>query len=460
MTVSTTSNSITLPGNGATTTFSFPFPGLSSADIVVQTTTAGVTTTISPSAYAVALNAPIAPNPTGVGGTVTYPLSGTPLASGSTITIIRILSVIQGSSFANQGTVYPSAVEQALDYLTMLVQAITGPSGVSTLAIVAPPTDPAGLNYTLPAAAARAGQALIFDVIGNVATGAVPTGNPTSTTMAPVTAASSIAVAQSLLGITSLPSGMEADYAGFTAPTGWYFELGQAVTRAGDAPLLAVIAPSFACTVTSGSANVSGITGGTTGWLAGMAIESPGFPAGTTVLTVTSGSTITASQTATSNASSVQIFPYGNGDGIVTFNLPDGRGYVYAGYGGTAASRLTSATRTGGWDFVNATGGAETGTLTVGQIPGHTHNYSGSSTTGTENQPHTHTIQDTLTAGSAGLGVGAPVSNFGGAIISGTENTQHNHNFSWSGTTDNGTGGGTPHSNVQPVAIRNKIIKR
>lgn len=67
---------------------------------------------------------------------------------------------------------------------------------------------------------------------------------------------------------------------------------------------------------------------------------------------------------------------YGVGNGTTTFNVPDLRGRVIAGLdnmGGTAASRLTATTITGGGDAVGEVGGAQTHTLTQGQMPLHTH---------------------------------------------------------------------------------------
>ena len=56
---------------------------------------------------------------------------------------------------------------------------------------------------------------------------------------------------------------------------------------------------------------------------------------------------------------------YGTGDGSTTFNLPDLRGRVVAGLdnmGGSAASRLTSTTITGGADGLGEVGGGQTNT--------------------------------------------------------------------------------------------------
>jgi len=95
------------------------------------------------------------------------------------------------------------------------------------------------------------------------------------------------------------------------------------------------------------------------------------------------------------------------------------------------------------------------------QIPGHTHGYSGSGTTGTENQSHTHTLSVAAYAASGGGQVSGNAFAFGNTVSTmSTESAAHNHNFSWSGITDAGSGGGAAHNNVQPTVMATKIIKR
>jgi len=149
-TVNTTINSITYTGNGATTNFSFSFayPGAASSaasDFSVTTVVSGVTTVLPTNSYAITFNSPVSPNPTGIGGSVLYPLSGPALVNGATLTITRTLPAIQGTSLSNQGILYPPTLEQEYDYLTMLIQ-----QGLNSFnrAVVGPVTDPAGLNYT------------------------------------------------------------------------------------------------------------------------------------------------------------------------------------------------------------------------------------------------------------------------------------------------------------------------
>lgn len=158
-----------------------------------------------------------------------------------------------------------------------------------------------------------------------------------------------------------MPAGSVLAYAGSAAPTGWLLAYGQAVSRATYAALFAVL--------------------------------------GTT---------------------------YGAGDGSTTFNLPDLRGRAVAGkdnMGGTSADRLTGLSGGVDGDILGAAGGLETHTLTIAQMPAHTHSLSGAITETGSNR-----------VGSGGA--------FGSTTL-----------------TTGSTGGGGAHNNVQPTFILNYIIK-
>lgn len=159
MTIATTTNRAQWQGNGATTVFSFSFEIDSVSEIVlVLTSPSGTITPISPSAYSVTgLGLP-------AGGSITYPLSGAPVAQGFTLTLTRIVSLQQLVDLVNQSNYYPDVVEGALDYLMQCIQQL---ALQLSYAIQAPTSDPP-LNLTLPSAAARAGEIIGFDASGNV----------------------------------------------------------------------------------------------------------------------------------------------------------------------------------------------------------------------------------------------------------------------------------------------------
>lgn len=167
MTISATTNRARWAGNGATTVFSFSFEIGSTSQIVLQYTDAlGNTSTISPSAYSVSGIG--SPN----GGNITYPLSGPPIASGTSLTLTRIVSLQQLVDFANQANYFPDVVEGGLDYLMQAIQQL---ATQLAFAILAPLTDNSPA-LQLPSASVRAGKLLGFDVNGNVDVISPPSG--------------------------------------------------------------------------------------------------------------------------------------------------------------------------------------------------------------------------------------------------------------------------------------------
>lgn len=143
---------------------------------------------------------------------------------------------------------------------------------------------------------------------------------------------------------------------------------------------------------------------------------------------------------------------YGAGDGSTTFNIPDCRGRVTAGVdnmGGTAASRLTSASGMGTGQL-SQVGGGETHTLVNAEIPA----VPFSGTTGSENQPHTHNYLGSSGSSPVQTGTGITVANPASSLTTAGDNNAHQHAFS--GAIQ---GGGGAHINVQPTIVCNKIMR-
>jgi microcystin-dependent protein len=124
---------------------------------------------------------------------------------------------------------------------------------------------------------------------------------------------------------------------------------------------------------------------------------------------------------------------YGVGDGSTTFNLPDMQGRVPVG-------RDTGQTE---FDTLGETGGAKTHTLTVAQMPSHTHTQDN----------HTHVLAGS-NGGSANLGPSVTSNSngdFGYTLPGGRAQATR--------ATNQNTGGGSAHNNLQPYQVLNFIIK-
>lgn len=137
---------------------------------------------------------------------------------------------------------------------------------------------------------------------------------------------------------------------------------------------------------------------------------------------------------------------YGAGDGSTTFNLPDARGRAVAGkddMGGAAANRLTASGGVTG-STLGAVGGAETHTLTVAQMPQHSH--------AVTDPGHSHAASFRLGTAAGGLSYA-----YGGTTDNASQAVTVNGNTTGISIQNNGSG--QAHPNVQPTLVLNKIIK-
>ena len=113
------------------------------------------------------------------------------------------------------------------------------------------------------------------------------------------------------------------------------------------------------------------------------------------------------------------------GDGEATFGLPDLRGRLPMHFGN---------------GFILAeTGGAETITLTVNQIPAHSHAALGSTNTGTGTAPQNNVLCNLPVATNSGYGTDNPQTNMSPLSVS-------------------SVGGSQPHNNFQPYLCIDFII--
>jgi hypothetical protein len=161
MTLATTSNTTVVQGNGLTTSFDFTFPVPNASELFVYYTAVGLSPVLlSSSLYST----------TGVGtengGTVNYPLVGSPIPTGSSLTIQREVEYVQLTSLVNQSGYYPNVVENALDYLTMQTQQLAQ----TELLTIQVPLESSLANLILPTKSARADTLVGFDALGNAVT--------------------------------------------------------------------------------------------------------------------------------------------------------------------------------------------------------------------------------------------------------------------------------------------------
>jgi microcystin-dependent protein len=164
---------------------------------------------------------------------------------------------------------------------------------------------------------------------------AIGLGNVDNTSDAnkPISTATQTALNQKADAAGVVPPGMTGDFATLLAPTGWLDQDGAAVSRTTYAALFAVMSAAIVGNTTSGSAVIAAVAATNAMWV-GMPISGPGIPAGATVLSIVTNTSVTLSANATATATGITatICPYGVGNGTTTFNVPDKRGRVGRGW--------------------------------------------------------------------------------------------------------------------------------
>jgi microcystin-dependent protein len=176
--------------------------------------------------------------------------------------------------------------------------------------------------------------------------------------------------------VGNAPIGSIIPWAGATVPASYLLTYGQAVSRSTYADLLTAITFQFNANCTSGSPNITVASSVSDRVPVGAPIEASAcFVAGTTVLSKSPGVlTMNHNATATTLGAFV-IFPWGNGDGSTTFNVPDLQGRTAVGrdnMSGSAAGRLTTAFYGASPDSVNVGGGSQSRGLVTANLPPYT----------------------------------------------------------------------------------------
>jgi microcystin-dependent protein len=393
LTITTSQNAATFPGNGTQTVFDFDFIAGDPSYVTVTTVVGGVSTVLVPSAYTLDINPALPGSIWGVGGSVTYPLTGSPLAVGSTLTVERTVPELQTVSLSNQGSQTPQSTEMGLDLLEMQIQQA---STANAYAFTAPITD-SSPPLPAPPASARANQGAIFDGAGNLTAGALPSSGVISTAMQPVVDAATLALGRTAFGLGALAvenfgAGLGSDGAGnarvnqtvtvdasneavtaafawnlrvasaaitYTSPAGstlWngftvsFDALGGAITlaiasndsfagQASGAPF-AIAEGSAAVVTCDGETNATWYVRVSSAGSVGTA-ASPGDVKMTAANTVPAGWLQNNGQ-AVSRTTFAALFDaigtsYGSGDGSTTFNVPNDQGYFWRSWNGTGS---------------------------------------------------------------------------------------------------------------------------
>lgn len=200
MTITTTENTTTFPGTGAQTLFEFGFVGGDPSYISVWYVDVNGNLTLVPSTdYTLVLNPALPGAIWGVGGSITYLLTGSPIAVGTTLTIQRIVPLKQTVTLSNQGSQTPQSTEMGLDLLEMQAQQVAQEFGQ---AFAAPLSDPPPAS--VPTVAQRKNQTAIWDANGNLGAGAPLGTGVVSTAMQPVIDATTLAAGRTAFGLGTM----------------------------------------------------------------------------------------------------------------------------------------------------------------------------------------------------------------------------------------------------------------
>lgn len=160
---------------------------------------------------------------------------------------------------------------------------------------------------------------------------------------------------------------------GLIAPSGYVFTYGQEIDRVTYVSLMTAITQSQNVTCVSGSPILNTVAD-TTQLNIGAAVEGSCIAASSVIVSKTS-TTVTLNNNATASITTTAVFfPWGNGNAITTFNVPDLRGVVLPGrnnMGGSNSSNLTTTYYTDP-NALGGNGGAQSKTLATANLPAYT----------------------------------------------------------------------------------------
>lgn len=161
MTVSSSTDRATFPGNGVATAFSLPFRFFANSDVVVKAINevTGIATTLT---LGIDYLLTGAGEPEEAGAATGVVTTTVPVPVGVNLFIQRIIPATQPTDIVNQGRFFPEVHETVFDRLTMLVQ-----QGQGALDRTLRVQDFDPVPDRLPSAVQRANRILSFDADGN-----------------------------------------------------------------------------------------------------------------------------------------------------------------------------------------------------------------------------------------------------------------------------------------------------
>ncbi|MGU3656806.1 hypothetical protein [Methylobacterium fujisawaense] len=332
---------------------------------------------------------------------------------------------------------------------------------------VDPATDGTGKTWEV---AADLSQAVVIAAAGvvtaSIADGAVTNAKLAAGLDGAKLADGSIPVSKIGPGLGVVPIGSRMGYGGIRVPAGWLLEAGQAVSRITYADLFNAITETLTVDIGTGqktllNASKSIVALG----LRSCIVEGPGIPAGARLVSDANGQlSINAAATASAVQATIRLFPYGNGNGADTFNVPDSRGRTDFGrddmltsYWGTGAGRLVNVIDGGSLQAgaFDAGAGKEQITLKLTQLPTQ---LPGGKVTVSFPKYNGPTYAALATASVTNASGALPVQNIWTGTVNGETVPQENPKQFDVDNSNANPGGSQPFGIVPPAHVTNKII--
>lgn len=161
-------------------------------------------------------------------------------------------------------------------------------------------------------------------------------------------------------------------WSGLAVPPNYVFAYGQAISRTGFPLFFNTITLPITVTCVATQPVLSGISD-TSQIKIGSPVEASCIPPGATVLSKTANSVTMSSNASITTSVTGTFFPFGNGDGSTTFNVPDLQGFVVIGrnnMSGTASSHLDTVGFNGtNPNALGASGGSSGTILSLPNLP-------------------------------------------------------------------------------------------